>query len=117
MLDAEGSLYMTSSDIEPKERSALTESALHDLPATVREVLGEFVQALTEVIGPELECVLLFGSAAEGRLRPTSTWPCLQRNERIEMSAPVRFNEREESSSPTFTLSPGSKPFRHFGEL
>jgi predicted nucleotidyltransferase len=63
---------MTSPDIQPREQSALTESALHDLPATVREVLGEFVQALTEVIGPELECVLLFGSAAEGRLRPTS---------------------------------------------
>jgi hypothetical protein len=72
MLDAEGSLYMTSSDIEPKERSALIESALHDLPATVREVLEEFLRSLTEVIGPDLECVLLFGSAAEGRLRPTS---------------------------------------------
>jgi predicted nucleotidyltransferase len=72
MLAAEGSLYMTSSDIEPKERSALIESALHDLPATVREVLEEFLRSLTEVIGPELECVLLFGSAAEGRLRPTS---------------------------------------------
>jgi len=67
-----GVVYMTVSGIEPREQSALTESALHDLPATVREVLGEFLQSLIGAVGPELECVLLFGSAAEARLRPTS---------------------------------------------
>lgn len=45
---------------------------LQDLPATVQEVVTEFLQSLTDVIGADLRSVLLFGSAAEGRLRPTS---------------------------------------------
>jgi len=45
---------------------------LEDLPAAPREVLEDFLEALTRALGPRLQCALLFGSAAEGRLRPTS---------------------------------------------
>ncbi len=45
---------------------------LEDLPRPVAEVLEEFVAALLEASGPQLDSVILFGSAAEGRLRPTS---------------------------------------------
>jgi predicted nucleotidyltransferase len=45
---------------------------MDDLPAAAQEVLGELLRSLIQAIGPDLKCVLLFGSAAEGRLRPTS---------------------------------------------
>jgi hypothetical protein len=47
-------------------------SLLQDLPPTAATVLEEFVAALLEAAGPELESVVLFGSGAEGRLRSTS---------------------------------------------
>ena len=47
-------------------------TATADLPATVERVLREFVDATREAFGPELRAVVLYGSAAEGRLRPTS---------------------------------------------
>ncbi len=43
-----------------------------DLPAGVRDVLADFLQSLVADIGPQLKSVVLFGSAAEGRMRPTS---------------------------------------------
>jgi predicted nucleotidyltransferase len=45
---------------------------LEDLPVAAREVLKEFLEALAAHLGPRLSCALLFGSAAEGRLRSTS---------------------------------------------
>lgn len=42
------------------------------MPDQVREVLGVFVDAAKEVFGPTLRSIILFGSAAEGRLRKTS---------------------------------------------
>ena len=45
---------------------------LREVPEPVRAVLSEFVETLIRVLGTSLDCVLLFGSAAEGRLRPTS---------------------------------------------
>jgi predicted nucleotidyltransferase len=47
-------------------------SMLEDLPVAAREVLEEFLETLTRFLGRRLQCALLFGSAAEGRLRPTS---------------------------------------------
>jgi hypothetical protein len=47
-------------------------SLIDDLPVPVGMVLQEFVTTLRKVIGSQLESVVLFGSAAEGRLRPTS---------------------------------------------
>jgi predicted nucleotidyltransferase len=55
----------------PDDR-AISPSLIEDLPAPVALVLEEFVIALRTTIGPQLESVVLFGSAAEGRLRPTS---------------------------------------------
>jgi predicted nucleotidyltransferase len=45
---------------------------LRDLPPVVGTILEEFVAALDQAMGPQLESVILFGSAAEGRLRATS---------------------------------------------
>ena len=43
-----------------------------DLPPSVAVILEEFVAALLQSAGPQLDAVILFGSAAEGRLRSTS---------------------------------------------
>jgi predicted nucleotidyltransferase len=43
-----------------------------DLPATVGRVLDEFVQAARAELGEALHSIVLFGSAAENRIRPTS---------------------------------------------
>lgn len=42
------------------------------LPAVVERVLRDFVTASREAFGSELRAVVLFGSAAEGRLRLSS---------------------------------------------
>jgi hypothetical protein len=42
------------------------------MPATVTRVLNDFLEAAQKACGPELEAAVLFGSAAEGRLRPAS---------------------------------------------
>ena len=43
-----------------------------ELPPEVREVLTDFLRSLAAGVGDSLKSVVLFGSAAEGRLRPTS---------------------------------------------
>jgi predicted nucleotidyltransferase len=43
-----------------------------ELPREVSQALGEFVDAARAALGPDLVSVVLFGSAAEGRLRATS---------------------------------------------
>jgi predicted nucleotidyltransferase len=43
-----------------------------DLPAEVERSLATFVEAAQEAFGDQLISIILFGSAAEGRLRPTS---------------------------------------------
>jgi predicted nucleotidyltransferase len=47
-------------------------TAVDDLPATVGRMLDEFVQAARTELGAALHSVVLFGSAAENRIRPTS---------------------------------------------
>jgi predicted nucleotidyltransferase len=42
------------------------------VPPEVKRVLSDFLEAATQGLGPALSSVVLFGSAAEGRLRPTS---------------------------------------------
>ena len=51
---------------------AISLTLLEDLPKPVALVLEEFVTAVLEAAGPQLDSVILFGSAAEGRLRSTS---------------------------------------------
>jgi predicted nucleotidyltransferase len=47
-------------------------SPLPDLPSQVGRVLADFVAAAQTAFATDLSSVVLFGSAAEGRLRPTS---------------------------------------------
>jgi predicted nucleotidyltransferase len=42
------------------------------LPEATAETLGEFVDSARTIIGSDLEALVLYGSAAEGRLRATS---------------------------------------------
>jgi predicted nucleotidyltransferase len=42
------------------------------LPEPVGRVLEDFVEAAKDALGPTLRSVVLFGSAAEGQMRPTS---------------------------------------------
>ena len=66
---------------------------LRDLPETVRDVLSEFLETLIRVLGSSLECALLFGSAAEGRLRPTSDVNLLVLARRIDPSQLIALRE------------------------
>ena len=43
-----------------------------DLPRDIARVLADFVDAAREAFGDDLFSVILYGSAAEGALRPTS---------------------------------------------
>lgn len=49
-----------------------TQAAVKDLPLPVAQALGDFVTASREAFGEGLRAVVLYGSAAEGRLRATS---------------------------------------------
>lgn len=52
--------------------SAVNPAAIHDLPEPVRRCLTDFCAAAGAAFGAELRSIVLFGSAAEGRLRATS---------------------------------------------
>jgi hypothetical protein len=43
-----------------------------DLPAPVQRLLADFVAAARDTLGDDLRAIVLYGSAAEGRVRPTS---------------------------------------------
>lgn len=45
---------------------------LHDLPETVARSLSSFIERALALFGPELRSIVLYGSAAEGKLRPAS---------------------------------------------
>jgi len=45
---------------------------LGDLPAPVARSIHDFVDAAIAIFGPDLKSVILYGSAADGTLRPTS---------------------------------------------
>jgi predicted nucleotidyltransferase len=46
--------------------------SLPTLPPQVRQILDESLQAARTAFGDQLRSVILFGSAAEGKLHPTS---------------------------------------------
>jgi len=50
----------------------MSPSPIADLPPEVAQGLEAFVAAAKEALGPDLASVVLFGSAAEGRMRATS---------------------------------------------
>jgi predicted nucleotidyltransferase len=47
-------------------------ASIGDLPERVSRVLAEFIDEATRALGETLRAIVLFGSAAENRLRPTS---------------------------------------------
>ncbi len=49
-----------------------TAPELADLPQPVAAAITDFVQSALDIFGPDLRSVVLYGSAAEGRLRPAS---------------------------------------------
>jgi predicted nucleotidyltransferase len=48
------------------------ENQLKELPDNVQRCLTDFINTAKEACGENLVSIVLFGSAAEGRLRPTS---------------------------------------------
>ncbi len=56
----------------PLRDPVIPATAVADLPPNVATILAELVQVLWHVAADDLEAVILFGSAAEGRLRATS---------------------------------------------
>ena len=52
--------------------SSLVSDTTRDLPAPVTQVIGELAEGATAALGETLRSIVLFGSAAENRLRPTS---------------------------------------------
>jgi hypothetical protein len=48
------------------------EAALLELPQNVSRALNEFVRAVRIAFGPDLESIVLFGGAAEGKLQPSA---------------------------------------------
>ena len=47
-------------------------AAIHDLPERVARIIEEVVESATQALGETLRSIVLFGSAAENRLRSTS---------------------------------------------
>ena len=56
----------------PTRSSVISPALLADLPTNVGTILEEFVEVLLDTAAGQTEAVILFGSAAEGRLRSTS---------------------------------------------
>ena len=52
--------------------ASLLSDTTRDLPAPVAQVIGELVEGASASLGDTLRSIVLFGSAAENRLRPTS---------------------------------------------
>lgn len=59
---------------------------LLDLPENVRQNLVSFITTTKEVFGDNLISIILFGSAAEGRLRPTSDVNLIVLTRRFDLS-------------------------------
>jgi predicted nucleotidyltransferase len=71
----------------------MAEAQLEDLPTDVRRVLIDFVAASRDACGPDLIAVVLFGSAAEGRLRATSDVNVIVVLQSFELKAIERLRE------------------------
>lgn len=81
------------------------------LPARVEEELGRLVEAARAALGDDLQAVVLYGSAAEGRLRATSDVNLvlvLRRFERARVEAlrePLRTARAAVGAAPMFLLA------------
>jgi predicted nucleotidyltransferase len=97
--------------------------AVPDLPPEVQKVLDEFVLSAKEAFSDQVCSLVLFGSAAEGKLRPASDVNLLvvistfEQSRADRLRQPLRVAEsavqlrpmfllREESPSPAVSLLP-----------
>ncbi len=80
------------------------------LPAQVKQVLDDFLQAARESFGKELLSVVLYGSAAEGKLRATSdvnlvlVLSSFEQNKVDSLRAPLRLAHAAIQLRPMFLL-------------
>lgn len=63
------------------------------IPEDVREVLASIVSSAQELLGPDLLSIVLFGSAAEGKLRATSDVNILLILERFDLARADSFKD------------------------
>ena len=77
-----------------------------NLPATVERVLGDFLEAVKASFGQDLRSAVLYGSAAEGRLRATSDVNLVLVLERFEPAAADRLREPLRVAQAAARLSP-----------
>jgi predicted nucleotidyltransferase len=77
-----------------------------DLPADVADALGQFTAAGVRAFGGSLKSVLLFGSAAEGRMRATSDVNVLLVFSDIDLSRVEAWRTEVESLVAAIDLKP-----------
>src|SRR5947199_4454233 len=63
-----------------------TPLSLPQLPAPIAEILNSFLQSAKDAFGSDLISVVLFGSAAEGKLRATSDLNLDRKSTRLNSS-------------------------------
>ena len=80
------------------------------LSPEVRKVLGDFVEAACNSFGDQLRSVTLFGSAAEGKLRPTSdvnlvvVLSAFEKTRADQLRQPLRLSQAAIQLRPMFVL-------------
>jgi predicted nucleotidyltransferase len=75
------------------------------LPEPAASVLAGFTEAAREAFGPDLRSVVLYGSAAEGRLRPTSDLNVLVVLAAFRIEAAARIEEPLRAAATAAGLS------------
>jgi predicted nucleotidyltransferase len=81
-----------------------------ELPGEVKRVLGDFLEAAQKAFGPELYSAVLYGSAAEGKLRATSdvnlvlVLNSFARDKADLLREPLRFAQAAVQLRPMFLL-------------
>jgi predicted nucleotidyltransferase len=81
-------------------------AATGDLPPNVGRVLSEFVEDVRGAFGGELRAIVLYGSAAEGRLRPTSDVNVVVVLSSFEQAAVDRIREGLRVAQAAVRLAP-----------
>lgn len=84
----------------------MPESTTQDLPGTVRRSLADLLEAARAAFGQGLRSVVLFGSAAEGRLRATSDVNLIFVLDRFDQDAVDRLGETLRVVQAAVALNP-----------
>lgn len=77
----------------------MNSEAFQDLPSNVVRILTEFSAAARQTFGEDLRAIVLYGSAAEGRLRPTSdvnlllVLTCFTEPQAVQLREPLRVGQ------------------------